>query len=66
LVTVLSSQSISAPARQSKPDAASVRDQLIDAWRLVSIETAGPNGEIVYLFYGKHPEGLSCTTAAGG
>jgi hypothetical protein len=58
LVTVLSSQSISAPARQSKPDAASVRDQLIGAWRLVSIETAGPNGEIVYLFYGKHPEGL--------
>jgi Lipocalin-like domain len=58
LLTVVSSQSIFAPAQQSKPDATSVRDQLIGAWRLVSIETVRPNGEVIYPFYGKHPEGL--------
>jgi hypothetical protein len=58
LLSVLSSQSISAAAQQSKPDTTSVRDQLIGAWRLVSIETIRPNGEIIYPFYGKHPEGL--------
>lgn len=42
---------------QTKPDAA-VRQQLIGAWRLVSIETVRPNGEVIYPFYGKHPEGL--------
>ena len=58
LLTVVSSQSISASAQQAKPDAASVRDQLIGAWRLVSIETIRPNGEIIYPYYGKHPDGL--------
>jgi hypothetical protein len=33
-------------------------DQLPGAWRLVSIETIKPNGEVIYPFYGKHPEGL--------
>ena len=43
---------------QPKRDAASVRDQLTGAWRLVSIETIRPSGGIIYPFYGKHPEGL--------
>ena len=33
-------------------------EQLIGAWRLVSVETIRPNGEIIYPYYGKHPEGL--------
>jgi hypothetical protein len=44
-------------AGQTKPDE-SVRARLIGAWRLVSIETIRPNGDIIYPFYGKHPEGL--------
>jgi hypothetical protein len=37
---------------------AAVSDQLIGTWRLVSVETTRPNGEVIYPFYGKHPEGL--------
>jgi hypothetical protein len=33
-------------------------DQLIGAWRLVSIETIRPTGEVIYPYYGKHPRGL--------
>jgi Lipocalin-like domain len=44
-------------AAQTKPDGP-VRKQLVGAWRLVNIETIRPNGEIIYPFYGKHPEGL--------
>ncbi|MBI3476664.1 MAG: lipocalin-like domain-containing protein [Acidobacteria bacterium] len=33
-------------------------DRLLGAWRLVSVETIRPNGEVIYPFYGKHPEGL--------
>lgn len=44
-------------AGQMKPDVA-VREQLIGAWRLVSVETTRANGEVIYPFYGKHPEGL--------
>ena len=35
-----------------------LRDQFPGAWRLVSIETVKPNGDVIYPFYGKHPEGL--------
>jgi len=42
---------------QSTPDQ-KLRGQLPGAWRLVSIETIKPNGEVIYPFYGKHPEGL--------
>lgn len=42
---------------QSQPDA-SIREKLAGAWRLVSIETVKPNGEVIYPFYGKHPQGL--------
>ena len=37
---------------------ASIRNQLVGTWRLVSVETVRPSGEIIYPFYGKHPEGL--------
>src|SRR5580692_6707883 len=33
-------------------------ESLIGAWRLVSIETLRPNGDVIYPFYGKHPEGI--------
>jgi hypothetical protein len=42
---------------QKKSDG-SVREKFVGAWRLVSIETIRPNGEVIYPFYGKHPEGL--------
>lgn len=42
---------------QAEPDAAA-REKFVGAWRLVSIETIRPNGEVIYPFYGKHPEGL--------
>lgn len=38
--------------------AASVAERLAGAWQLVSIETLRPNKEVIYPFYGKHPEGL--------
>ena len=33
-------------------------EALAGAWRLVSVETIRPGGEIIYPFYGKHPAGL--------
>src|SRR5262249_39775851 len=36
----------------------SIADELVGSWRLVSIETKRANGEVIYPFYGKHPEGL--------
>jgi hypothetical protein len=45
-------------AAQGKAQAVSIAEQLPGAWRLVSIETIRANGEVVYPFYGKHPEGL--------
>jgi hypothetical protein len=44
-------------AGQTKSDAP-VRERLAGAWRLVSMETVRPNGEVIYPFYGKHPGGL--------
>jgi hypothetical protein len=46
-----------APSQEMKP-APLARSKLIGGWRLVSIETTRPNGEVIYPFYGKHPEGL--------
>jgi hypothetical protein len=36
----------------------SVAEALVGSWRLVSVETIRPNGEVIYPFYGRHPEGL--------
>ncbi len=38
--------------------AATQAETLIGAWRLISIETVRSSGEVIYPFYGKHPEGL--------
>ena len=48
------------PAKQnsSPQQDASGLNGLVGAWRLVSVETIRPNGEVIYPFYGKHPEGL--------
>lgn len=35
-----------------------VSDKFLGIWRLISIETIRPNGEIIYPFYGRQPEGL--------
>ena len=37
---------------------AALSNQLAGTWKLVSIETIRPNGETIYPFYGKRPEGL--------
>lgn len=42
-----------------------VAKQLVGAWRLVSIETVRPGGELIYPFYGKHPEGLLMYDGSG-
>jgi hypothetical protein len=42
----------------SSPPQAALQQQLIGAWRLVSVETVRANGEVIYPFYGRHPEGL--------
>jgi hypothetical protein len=42
----------------SEKQASSLADQLVGTWRLVSIETVWPNGELIYPGYGKRPEGL--------
>jgi hypothetical protein len=47
-----------AQASPDKADTVSAGAALIGAWRLVSVETIRPNGEVIYPFYGKHPEGL--------
>lgn len=36
----------------------SVVDGLVGTWRLISIETLRTDGQVIYPFYGKHPEGL--------
>ena len=51
-----------------EPAAAPVKIQaadLVGAWRLVKIETVRPNAEVIYPFYGKHPEGLIIYDASG-
>ena len=55
-LTVAFAQTTSVPTNANK--GAAVADQLVGAWRLVSIETYRANGETIYPFYGKHPEGL--------
>ena len=50
----------------SSPAGAHVpQETFVGAWRLVSVETLGPKGEISYPFYGKHPEGLLVYDASG-
>jgi Lipocalin-like domain len=45
-------------AQSTKSQSAALAEKLIGAWQLVSIETIRPSGEVIYPYYGKHPEGL--------
>jgi hypothetical protein len=45
-------------AQEKATQEESIADKFVGAWRLVSVETKRPNGELIYPFYGKHPEGL--------
>jgi hypothetical protein len=38
--------------------AVAAAEGLVGAWRLISVETTRSSGEVIYPFYGKHPEGL--------
>lgn len=62
LTFLLTSAVAQTPATAAaKPGTAPQRitaDNLPGAWRLVSVETIRPNGEIIYPFYGKHPGGI--------
>jgi len=48
------------PAKKSASaqQLSSVSERLVGAWRLISVETKRGNGEVIYPFYGKHPQGL--------
>ena len=52
-------------AKQQKLLGDAIANQLVGAWRLVSVETLRPNGEVIYPFYGKKPEGLLVYDRAG-
>ena len=46
------------PGKAQTTSEVSARERFVGAWRLVSIETLRPNGEVIYPFYGKHAQGL--------
>ncbi|HTR25457.1 MAG TPA: lipocalin-like domain-containing protein [Terriglobales bacterium] len=50
---------------EEKSPAATGKDEFVGAWQLVRVETIRPNGEIIYPFYGKHPQGLIVYDASG-
>ena len=56
--TLVLSQAQSAKPEPATPQAAATSARLAGAWQLVSVETIRPNGEVIYPYYGKHPEGL--------
>jgi hypothetical protein len=58
-LSLAAAQAPSAPAQQQ------IKGQLVGAWRLVSVETRRPSGEVIYPFYGRHPEGLLIYDASG-
>jgi len=49
----------------SRPGANAPQEKFVGAWRLVSIETVRPNGEVIYPFYGKNPQGLIVYDSSG-
>jgi len=60
-LAITSGHLVFAQSSMSKTDSQStstVAGKLVGAWRLVSIETKRSNGEVIYPFYGRHPEGL--------
>ena len=59
LVSLLSMSASSSVAAKTP------QEKLVGAWRLVSVETVRTNGDIIYPFYGKHPQGLLVYDASG-
>lgn len=53
------------PPLQAQKGKSLSRESLQGAWRLVSVETVRPGGEIIYPFYGKRPQGLLVYDASG-
>lgn len=49
---------LNSPTSSSATESASVTEQFVGAWRLLKVETIRPNGEVIYPFYGKNPEGM--------
>jgi hypothetical protein len=58
---IAAAQTPAAPAES----AGSLKHQLVGAWRLISVETVRPSGEIIYPFYGPHPQGLLMYDSSG-
>ena len=54
----ISSQILSNPVLSAQTVKNPTRESLIGAWRLVSVETIRPDGQVIYPFYGKRPQGL--------
>lgn len=52
------SHSLAGESASSQSPSGKLANQLIGAWRLLSVETVRQNGVVIYPFYGKHPEGL--------
>ena len=46
------------PQKSAAAAGAATAEALAGSWRLVSVETIRPGGEIIYPFYGKNPTGL--------
>ena len=64
LLMMLALLAIPSTAGPSATDSGA-RNQFLGAWRLVSIETIGPKGEVTYPFYGKHPQGMIMYDGSG-
>jgi lipocalin-like protein len=64
LPAVVLAQSTTATSSPEK-STQSVNSQFVGAWRLVSIETVRANGEVIFPFYGRHPEGMLMYDATG-
>jgi len=48
----------STPPKPDPQNSSSVAERLVGAWQLLSVETKRANGEVIYPFYGMHPEGM--------
>jgi hypothetical protein len=57
-LTVVIGSEANSPRSTPVPQSTIVADRFVGAWRLVTVETLRANGEVIYPFYGKHPEGL--------
>jgi hypothetical protein len=58
LCQFVAAQDLTKITAQPAQQATSVSERLVGSWRLISVETIRPNGDVIYPFYGRHPEGL--------